>query len=332
MAESFVFDIADSLLGKLASYAYEQASRAYGVHENLRGVKDTLSIIRGMLSDAEEKKNQQHALCEWLRQIQNICHDAEDVFDGFELQDKKKQFVKASGSSRMKVCHLFSSSNPLAFRFRMSHKIKEIRDRLNKVAADGTSFGLVRIDVAPGPVVQRRELTHSHVDASSVIGRENDREEIIKLLMQPHHHGDGEGDKSLCVIPIVGIGGLGKTTLAKLVFNDKRVDDLFQLKMWVCISDDFDIRQIIIKIINSASASTPTLDIPHQENINNLDIEQLQSRLRYKLSNQKFLLVLDDIWNDNRTKWIQLKDIIKSGAVGSKVIATTCSNSITFSR
>ncbi|MCI61460.1 disease resistance protein, partial [Trifolium medium] len=59
-------------------------------------------------------------------------------------------------------------------------------------------------------------MSHFHVDALDVIGRENDREKIIKLLMEPHPQGDGSGDKSLCVIPIVGIGGLGKTTLAKL--------------------------------------------------------------------------------------------------------------------
>lgn len=112
----------------------------------------------------------------------------------------------------MKVCHFSSSSNPLAFRISMTYQFKEIRERLDKVAAKGTKLGLVRIDVDPGFVVQRREMTHSHVDASSIIGRENDREEVIKLLMQPHPHGDG--DKSMCVIPIVGIGGLGNTTLA----------------------------------------------------------------------------------------------------------------------
>ncbi|KAL5059283.1 hypothetical protein RYX36_030887, partial [Vicia faba] len=66
----------------------------------------------------------------------------------------------------------------------MAHQIKEIRERLDKVAADGTKFGLANIDVGPQLVIRRRELTHSHVDTSSVIGRENDREKIIKLLMQ----------------------------------------------------------------------------------------------------------------------------------------------------
>jgi hypothetical protein len=85
--------------------------------------------------------------------------------------------------------------------------------------------------------------------------------------MQPFGRGE-DGDKGLCVIPI---------------------------------TYDFDIRKIIIKIINSTSAttSTPILALVHQENIDHFDIEQLVSHLRHKLSGQKFLLVLDDIWNDN---------------------------------
>ncbi|XP_045793318.1 disease resistance protein RGA2-like [Trifolium pratense] len=329
MAESFVFGVADSLLGKLASYAYEEASRAYGVYEDLQRIKDTLSIVKGLLLDAEEKKNKQHALREWLRQIRNICSDAEDVLDGFELQDKKKQVMKVFGSTSMKVRHFFSSSNPLAFRFKMSCQIKEIKDRLDKVAADGTRFGLMRIDDEPGLSVQRRELTHSHVDVSSVIGRENDKEAIIQLLMESNPK--GLGDKSLSVIPIVGIGGLGKTTLAKLVFNDKRIDEVFQMKIWVCVSNDFDIRHIIIKIINSAflsSSPPPSVSISHQEDINHFDIEQLQIRLRHKLSSQKFILVLDDIWSDDRAKWIELLDLLKVGAAESKIIVTTRSNPI----
>ncbi|RHN47827.1 hypothetical protein MtrunA17_Chr7g0257211 [Medicago truncatula] len=200
MAKSFVLDIADSLLGKLASYAYDEASRTYGVYDDLQDIKNTFSIVIGLLLDAEYKKDQKHGLREWLRQIQNICSDAEDVFDGFELQHKRKKFVDASGSTSMKVSYFFSSSNPLVFRSRMDHQIKGIRDRLDKVAADGNKFGLAKIDNGPELVLHRRELTNSHVDASSVIGRENDREEIIKLLMQPRPQGDGDGDKSLCVI------------------------------------------------------------------------------------------------------------------------------------
>ncbi|KAJ1405274.1 Virus X resistance protein-like, coiled-coil domain [Sesbania bispinosa] len=278
MAESFVFDVAHSLLGKLAYYAYEEASQAYGVYDDLQRIKDTLSIVKGVLLDAEEKKDQKHGLLEWLRQIQNVFSYAEDVLDGFEFHNKRKQVVKAFGSTGMKVGQFFSSHNPIVFRHRMAHQIKDVRDRLDQVVADGNRFGPERrIDVEPRLVLQKREMTYSYVDASYVIGRENDREEIVQLLMQPHPDGDGDGDKSLCVNAIVGMGGLGKTTLAKLVFNEKRMDELFQLKMWVCVSDYFDIRQIVIKIINSSSASTSTPNITHahQENTTHLDVEQL---------------------------------------------------------
>ncbi|KAK2416897.1 putative disease resistance protein RGA3 [Trifolium repens] len=329
MAENFLFDIAHSLLGKLASYTLEEVSHAYGVYDDLKEIKDTLAIIRSLLLDAEVKKNKDNALRVWLGQIQSICFDAEDVLDEFGWQVKLKQAAEDSGSTRMKVRHYASSSNPLAFRFKMAHQIKDIRGRLKKAADDGDRFGLVKIGPDPGLAVERREMTHSHIDVSTVIGREKDKEVIIKLLMQPHSHSDG--DKSLCVVPIVGIGGLGKTTLAKLVFNDTRMDELFQLKMWVCVSDDFDLKKIVIKLINSASVSS-TLDsastVAHQENMNHFDIEPLQSHLRRKLSGIKFLLVLDDIWNDNRAKWVGLKDLLIVGASGSKIMVTTRNNTV----
>ena len=134
----------------------------------MQSIKDTLSIVKGVLFDAEEKKDHKHGLREW-----------------------RKQVVK------MKVGHFFSSSNSLVFRLKMARQIKHVRRRLDKIADDGNKFGLERIDVNR-TLVQRRDLTYSYFDASWVIGRDNDNDEIIKLLMQPHPHGDGDGDKSVC--------------------------------------------------------------------------------------------------------------------------------------
>ncbi|KHN07368.1 hypothetical protein glysoja_012666 [Glycine soja] len=135
---------------------------------DVQSIKDTLSIVKGVLFDAEEKKDHKHGLREW-----------------------RKQVVK------MKVGHFFSSSNSLVFRLRMARQIKHVRRRLDKIADDGNKFGLERIDVNR-TLVQRRDLTYSYFDASWVIGRDNDNDKIIKLLMQPHAHGDGDGDKSVC--------------------------------------------------------------------------------------------------------------------------------------
>ena len=88
-------------------------------------------------------------------------------------------------------------------------------------------------------IVHRRDMTHSRVSDIYVIKRKHDKENIIKLLM-PQNPNDV--DVSLFVIPIVGMGGMRKTTLAKFVFNDERIRECFPLKRWVCVSDDFDIK------------------------------------------------------------------------------------------
>jgi len=92
------------------------------------------------------------------------------------------------------------------------------------------------------------------------------------------------------------MGGLGKTTLAKFVFNDARINECFPLKMWECVSENFDIKQMVVRIINSANDSASHSHAPgFQKNLNILDMEQLQNQLRNKLVGEKFLLVLDDV-------------------------------------
>ncbi|CAJ1967543.1 unnamed protein product [Sphenostylis stenocarpa] len=314
MAESLIFAVAESLIGKLASQAVEQASLGLGVYHDLQQMKKTMALIKAFLLDAEQKKQQNNALSEWLRQIKHVFADAEDIVDNFECEVLRKHVVKTHGSFCRKVRRLFSTSNPVVYRLRVAREIKGIQMQLEKVAADGHMFGLQSGD-KDTPVMHAREMTHSHVNASNVVGREHDKQKIIELLLH-----DGE-DRSLSVVSIVGFGGLGKTTLAKLLFNDTDIDECFPLKMWVCVSNDFELRNVLIKILNSAPN-------PPNEKFKNLETDQLQSRLRNTLQRQKFLLVLDDVWNENRAKWDELKEIIDVGVEGSKILVTTRSHSI----
>jgi hypothetical protein len=206
-----------------------------------------------------------------------LSSDAENVLEEVDFQNLQKKMIKDHGSRIItKVDHFFSCSNPLAFRFRIARKIKEINKRLDKIAADRSKFGFQIIDIHNDThvVMNRREMTYSRVINSEVIGRENDKKNIIKLLVQH------DNDKNLSVIPIAGLGGLGKTTLAKLVFNDVKIDECFTIKMWVCVSNSFDIKEVIIKIINAA----PKGDAPaYQQSYRDLDIEQLQNHLRQRV-------------------------------------------------
>ena len=301
-----MFNIADKVLGKLGSLAFQEARLVWGVESDLERLVSKLSTVKAVLLDAEEQQVHNQELTVWLGKLKEVFYDAQDVLDEFECEKLWSEVVGTRGTPTRKVRHFFSSSNSLVFRTKMGHKIKDIRARLDEVAADRTKFHLSK-RTENRHMVRGREMRYSFVKASDVIGRESDRDKIVERLINP------ADDQNVSVIPVVGIGGLGKTALAKLVFNDARVVDHFELKCWVCVSDEFVLKQLLVKIIRSITG----------ENCNDLDEEQLQMRLRNNLDGKKFLLVLDDVWSEDREKWIELKNLLMGGANGSNILVTT---------
>ncbi|XP_038681531.1 putative disease resistance protein RGA3 [Tripterygium wilfordii] len=309
MAETFLYTIAERVLAKITSVVIHHQ---WDLENDLKKLQENLLTIKAVLLDAEEKQLQNHELRLWLGRLRSVCYNAEDVLDELEYESLRKQALKQSSNTKNKVRRFFSSSNPLAFHFKMSRKIKELRERLDEIANQKSRFHLVELVDYRLVVRRQREMTDSLLRTSNVIGREHDKELIMKFLLGPNVC------DSVSVIPIVGIGGLGKTTLAKLLYNDERVDEYFQLKLWVCASEEFDKTQIMINMIKSLT----------HENRSDLDPDQLQTCIQGKLNAKKFLIILDDLWSDDRGKWMELRDLFDGGDTRSKVIVTTRSSSV----
>ncbi|XP_043714758.1 putative disease resistance RPP13-like protein 1 [Telopea speciosissima] len=205
---------------------------------------------------------------------------------------------------------------------RFGSKVREINEKLHSVAQKGVALGL-NPSMGSGSsrprVFSERPPTGSVLNRSKVFGREEDMWKIIGwLLSDDKTPSPSNNDNNFSVLPIVGMGGAGKTTLAQLVYNDERVEKHFGLKAWVCVSEGFDVVRLTKEILESATKSTHTSN----------SLDKLQVELKEALSNKRFLLVLDDMWNENYERWDALSTVFAFGRPGSKILVTTRNKSV----
>uniref|UniRef100_A0A6N2LNX5 NB-ARC domain-containing protein n=1 Tax=Salix viminalis TaxID=40686 RepID=A0A6N2LNX5_SALVM len=154
-----------------------------------------------------------------------------------------------------------------------------------------------------------RLSSNSLVDDSSMCGRDDEKKSVVSMLLA----GSSQEARNVDVISLVGLGGIGKTTLAQLAFNDAKVTDHFEKKIWVCVSEPFDEVRITKAILEQLEGSTSNLD----------DLQSLLQRVSQSINGIRVLLVLDDVWTEDHRHWEQLKPSLAGCARGSKILVTT---------
>ncbi|KAK4583167.1 hypothetical protein RGQ29_026097 [Quercus rubra] len=305
MAETILSVVAEEILGKLISVATEQISLAWGFKGELTKLRDSLTTIQAVLAAAERRQMRDEVVRLWLQRLKDVAYDADDVLDEFAY-DILRRKVEIRNQMKRKVCFFFSFSNPIVFRLKMANKIKTIHELLEKINHEANSYGLARVspklEIIPNP------KTDSFLDHSEVVGRGHRVSQIVDLLT-------GATKKQLSVISIVGMAGLGKTTLAKKVYNDERVKRHFDRTLWVCVSNNFDDQRILSEILEVVN---PTLN-----KLENKDA--ILVHLQKELQGKKYLLVLDDVWSEDLIKWDTLRSCLLgiNSNMGNIIIITT---------
>ncbi|KAL6328663.1 hypothetical protein AAG906_003348 [Vitis piasezkii] len=270
----------------------------------LRNLQLKLLEVQAVLNDAEAKQITNSAVKDWVDELKDAVYDAEDLVDDITTEPLRRTMEYDSQTQVRNI--IFGEG--------IESRAEEITDTLEYLAQKKDVLGLKR---GVGEKLSQRWPTTSLVDESGLCGRDGDKEEIVKFLLS--HNASGN---KISVIALVGMGGIGKTTLAQVVYNDRKVVECFDLKAWVCVSDEFDLVRItktIVKAIDSGTSENSS-----DEN----DLNLLQLKLKERLSRKKFCLVLDDVWNENYNNWDRLQTPFTVGLPGSKIIITTRSDKV----
>ncbi|XP_062187017.1 putative disease resistance RPP13-like protein 1 [Phragmites australis] len=285
-------------------------------------VEAALPRIKILVEVTERRAISNGSFAAWLQQFKDVVSEAEDLLDDFEtkrIQEKllrKGSKVGSAASFALKyVRNLLLSDTDL-------QRLKDVLKKLNKIISEigGTGFHSM-LDLADAEEgVTMRILPPTR---PVVIGRDEEKQQLLSMMFPaaPPPRDGAESSKQFSVIPVVGAAGVGKTTLAQVIYNDPNVKEAFALRGWVLASR---------RSRNSGDFAKDIIDSFGTEQQDNLQTMPGPSEcdLLSAIENKRFFLVLDDVQVNLHEMWASLRSALPGAANGSVVLLTTRSEEV----
>ncbi|TXG65580.1 hypothetical protein EZV62_006855 [Acer yangbiense] len=307
-------------LKRLTDFLIQEAAFLGRVRKEVQWLKDELGWMQCYVASAEEKQADDPIVRKWLNDITNIAYDAEDVIDKFILQvhDEETKERKLAGCFPSLSCcskcreevNLRDLGKDIEVLKNRINDLPRIRELYQLESSSNRGEGNSSDSLA---TLRRLRRTTSFSIEENVVGHDDGTTRLLaKLLNQ---------DRRRLVVSIYGMGGLGKTTLAGKLYRHLDVKSKFNCRAWVCVSQDYNTRDLLLRIISSFGFTTKKT-----EELKQMNEDELERYLHESLQGRSYLLVADDIWK--KEAWLSFKRAFPDCNNGSRVIITTRSQEV----
>nr|AAN23092.1 putative rp3 protein [Zea mays] len=296
---------------KLAPLALKELSSKAGVARDIQELQDLVEEINNWLQTVGDKGRSS----KWLKKLKEVVYDAEDLVHEFHIE-AEKQDIEITGGKNTLVKYFITKPKATVTEFKIAHKIKKIKNRFDEIVKGRSDYSTIANSMPVDYPVQHTRKTigevplYTIVDETTIFGRDQAKNQIISELI--------ETDSQQKIVSVIGLGGSGKTTLAKLVFNDGNIIKHFEVVLWVHVSREFAVEKLVEKLFKAIAGDMS--DHP--------PLQHVSRTISDKLVGKRFLAVLDDVWTEDRVEWEQFMVHLKSGAPGSSILLTTRSRKV----
>ncbi|CAM8941830.1 unnamed protein product [Rhodiola kirilowii] len=291
---------------KLSEFLHKHANFLFCIRDKIERLKKELSWMQSFLEDAEKKLDNSSLIREWVSDVRDLAYECEDVIDSFLLKQRGPE-TQPSCTGTMSRCFVtYTAKFPSTYN--LGCQIEKLMTKVNDLSSRRVRYGLDAADVSTTSDSRERYIRRSapYANNEHMVGLS----ETVSFLEGKLTNG-GSGR---FVISIYGMGGLGKTTLARKLFNSLS-GEYFESSSWVCVSQEYNTRDILLHLIKSMAN-------PTKEVLESMTTEaSMEAYLRIWLTGRRFLVVIDDVWE--REAWESLERAFPDNNKSSRVIITT---------
>jgi len=289
----------------------KEANLLTGIHKEFAYIKDELESIQAFLKDAEKRAavegdNIREGVKIWVKQVIGVAFRIEDIIDECMIYVPRKPCHPKCPESLHKIVQLIKTLIP---RHRIGSEIRQIKSSVCKIKERSERYDF-QIQPQESSGIQNAKwydprLVTLHMEEIDVVGFQESREKLIGWLVK--------GRVERTVVSVVGMGGQGKTTLAKNVFDSKEVSGHFACRVWITVSESYTIEGLLRDMLRKFSQSR---DITTE-----MDRKSLIDEVRNYLQQTRYVIVFDDVWNMHF--WNEIESAVIDNKNGSKIFITT---------